>query len=126
MAVRARPDAHELLDLLAREIRVGLAVAALEVRDDPLEPRRVGALASVAVAVAHLDRFAVGAVEEGPLLRLAQRAPGRLEVDPVALRQGGGHLVVVGRAARRPRRQRALPDRELRVGHDQLGVDLEL
>ena len=126
VALRAWPHAHELLDLLAREFRVGLAVAALEVRDDPLKARRVGALASVAVAVAHLDRFAVGAVKEGPPLLLAQRAPGRLEVDPVALRKRRGHLVVVGRAARRPRRQRALPDRELRVGHHQLRIDLEL
>jgi hypothetical protein len=35
----ARPHAHELLDLLPHVLGVRLAVAALEVRDDPLEPR---------------------------------------------------------------------------------------
>jgi hypothetical protein len=39
LARRARPQRHELLDLLAREIGVGLAVAALEVGQDALEAR---------------------------------------------------------------------------------------
>src|SRR5205807_4913134 len=63
-ADRARTQRHELLDLLSRPLGIGLAVAALEVPHDPLELRRVGALASIAVAIGHLYRLAVGAVEE--------------------------------------------------------------
>jgi len=43
---------------------VGLAVAPLEVRDDPLEACGVVALTPKAVAVADLDALAAGAVEE--------------------------------------------------------------
>ena len=46
VALRARPQRHVLLDLLARPLGVGLLVAALEVGDDPLEARRVRALAA--------------------------------------------------------------------------------
>ena len=126
VAVRAGPDAHVLLDLLAREIGLGLAVAPLQVVHDALETRGVGTLATVTVAVANLDPLAFGAVEEDLPLGLAERAPRRLDVDPVALGQSGGHLVVVAGVAHRPRRERALRDRQLGVRHDQLRIDLEL
>ena len=125
-AHRARAQRHELLDLLARPLRVGLAVAALEVRDDPLEARRVGALAPEAVAVGDLHRLAVRPVQEQVALLVAQLLPRRVQVDVVALGDRLGHLLVVVRRAVRPRRQRALGDRQRRVGHDQLGVDLHL
>ena len=64
VALRARPQRHVLLDLLARPVRVGLAVAPLEVAHDPLERGHVGAPAPVAVAVRDVDLVAVGAVEE--------------------------------------------------------------
>ena len=46
LALRARPEAHVLLDPLALLRRVGLAVAALEARDDALEGEHVRALAA--------------------------------------------------------------------------------
>jgi hypothetical protein len=100
LARRARPQRHELLDLLAREIGVGLAVAALEVGQDALEARRVRALAPVAVAVGDLDPVAVGAVEEEVAHVLVERLPRRLEVDVVLLGDGLRDLLVVLR--RRP------------------------
>ena len=62
VALRARPQRHVLLDLLARVVRLGLAVAALEVRHDALEGRHVRAPAPVAVAVRDVELVAVGAV----------------------------------------------------------------
>ena len=78
-AHRARAQRHELLDLLPRPLGVGLAVAALEVLDDPLEARRVGALAPVAVAVADLH-----AAPRSCLPGTGHDAPGR--GPPTALR----------------------------------------
>ena len=127
LARRARPHAHVLLDLLARELRVRLAVAALEVGDDPLEARLVGALAPVAVAVGDVDGLAVRAEQEaGRGAPRTSACPGRLEVRPVALGDRLHDLLVVARRAVRPRRERALGDRQRRVGHDELGVDLAL
>ena len=126
LALRARPHRHVLLDLLARPVGVRLLVAALEVGDDPLEVRHVGALAPHAVAVGDVDPVAVGAVEEQVLLLLRQVLPRRLEVDLVALGDRLRDLLVVGRRAARPRQDRALVDRQRRVGHHQLRVDLHL
>ncbi len=125
-ARRARPHAHVLLDLLARELGVGLAVASLEVGDDPLEARLVGAPAAVAVAIGDLHGLAVRAVEEQLAVLLLQLLPRRLEVDAVALGDRLADLLVVVRGAVGPRGERALGDRQRRVGHDQLGVDLAL
>jgi hypothetical protein len=47
---------------------VGLAIAALEARDDPLEREHVRAPAPHPVPVRHVDALAVGAVEEAVLL----------------------------------------------------------
>ena len=88
-ALRTRPQCHVLLDLLARELRVGLAVAPLEAREDALEPGGVRAAAAEAVAIGQLHAIAVGPVQEEPLLlgggpakasrglrRSARRSPG--------------------------------------------------
>ena len=113
LAVRARPQRHVLLDLLAREVRVGLAIAALEVGNDPLELGRVGAPAPEPVAVGDLDAVAVGAVQEEVARLVGQVLPRGLEVDLVALGDRLGQLVVVvggadrPRARSRPRRSRA-------------------
>ena len=108
------------------QLGLGLAVAALEVRDDPLERGRVRAPAAEPVAVGDLDAVAVGPVQEEVARGLRQVLPRRLEVDVVALGDRLDQLVVVLRRARRPRRDRALADRQRRVGHDQLGIDLHL
>ncbi|KAF1065940.1 MAG: hypothetical protein GAK45_02062 [Pseudomonas citronellolis] len=63
MAIRARLGAEELRQLLADGIRLGLAIAPLEVRQDALEG--VGALDDIAavVEVAEVDVLATGAAE---------------------------------------------------------------
>ncbi len=121
-----RPHAHVLLDLLALVLGVGLAVAPLEVRHDPLEARGVVALAAEAVAVANLDALAVRAVEEDLALLGGQGAPRLLDVNAEALGERGSHLLVVAGTRSRPRRERALRDREVGVRHDEVRVDLEL
>ena len=126
LAVRARPQRHVLLDLLAREVGVGLPVAALEVGHDPLELGRVGAPAAEAVAIGDLNALAVGAVEEELAGLRRQVLPRRVEVDVVALGDRLRELVVVVGRAHRPRGDRPLADRQRRVGDDQLGVDLHL
>ena len=126
LARRARHHRHELLDLLALELGFRLAVAPLEVVDDPLELRRVGAPAPVAVAVGDLDAVAVGAEEEEVLGVVVEVLPRQLEVDVVLLGDRLGDLLVVVRRRVRPRQQRALADRQRRVGHHEVGVDLHL
>ena len=84
-ALRARPHRHVLLDLLARVVGVGLAVAPLEVGDDALEARRVGALAPVAVAVGDVDPVAVRAVAGRGRAAPPAAPPTACQVDLVAL-----------------------------------------
>ena len=84
VAHRAGAQRHVLLDLLARGLGVGLLVAALEVRDDPVEARRVRAPAPEAVAVGDLHALA-RPVQEQRALVLGELLPGRVEVNPVAL-----------------------------------------
>ena len=122
-ALRAGAQRHVLLDLLARELRVGLAVAALEVRDDPLEARRDTSACARSGCGTIMQPLAAGAVEEHLALILGELFPVRVEVHAVDLRDRLGHLrVVVGRAVRP--RQRAFTDRERRVRHHELRVDL--
>src|SRR5439155_12640173 len=103
VAGRTRPEAPVLLDSLALLARVGLAVAALEARDDPLEREHVRALAPHPVPVLDVDAVAVGAVEEVVLLLLGQFLPGRLEVDLVPVGDRLDHRLVEARVAERPR-----------------------
>ena len=126
VADRAGPEAHVLLDPLALLARVGLAVAALEARDDPLEGEHVRPLAAHPVAVLDVDLVAVGAEEEEVLLLLGQLLPRQLEVDLVAVGDRLDDRLVEARVAERPGHERALADRERRVGHEQVGVDLLL
>ncbi len=126
LALRARPHRHVLLDLLARPVRVGLPVAALEVRHDALEARHVRALAAHAVAVGDVQPIAVRAVQEQVLLVLRQVEPGLVEVDLVALGDRLRDLLVVARRPARPRQDRALVERERRVRHHEVRVDLHL
>ena len=75
LADRARPERHVLLDALALRRRVGLAVTALERRDDALEVDHVRAPPAHAVAVLHVDLVAVGAGEEVVLLLARSALP---------------------------------------------------
>ena len=126
VALRAGPEAHVLLDPLPLLARVGLAVAPLEVAQDALERHRVLALAAHPVLVLDEDPVAVRAVEEPALLLLGQLAPRQVGVDLVAVGDRLDHALVEARAADRPRHERALGDRDGRVGHEHVRVDLEL
>ena len=126
VALRARAHRHVLLDLVPRPLGVGLAVAPLQVVHDALEAGHVAALAPVAVLVGDVDALAVGAVEERLAHVLVQVLPGRVQVHLPLVGDRLGHLLVVVRGAGGPRQDRPLRQRQRRVGHDQLGVDLHL
>ncbi len=126
LALRAGPQRHVLLDLLARPVGVGLAVAALQVRDDALEGGGVRAAAAVAVAVRDVDAVAVRAVEEAVADVLGEVLPGAVHVDLPLVRDRLRHLLVVVRGARGPRQDGPVVQRQRRVRHDQLGIDLHL
>ena len=123
-ARRARDLAHVRLDLLAGPVRVRLAVAALEPVDEALVAGLVAAHAPVAVAVAHEHRRAAGAVEEQLAVLLLQLAPRRVQGELAELGGAAEEPREVPGACARPRRERAVGDRERGVGHDQLRVDL--
>ena len=57
---------------------------------------------------------------------VGERLPGSVLIDLVALGDGLGHGLVVVRGAGRPGQDRSLVERQRRIGHDQLGVDLHL
>ena len=126
LADRARPEAHVLLDALALAGRVGLLVAALEARDDALEREHVRASPSHAVSVCDVHLVAARAVEEEVLLLLGELAPRLVDVDLVAVCDRLDNRLVVRGVADRPGHERALGDRELRIGHEEVGVDLLL
>ena len=125
-ALGARPEAHVLLDPVALLRRVGLLVAPLEVVHEPLEGHRVLPLSSHPVPVGDEDPVAVGAVEKTVLLLAGEIAPGRLERDLVALGDRLDDAVVEALAPDRPRHERALRDRQRRVRHEEVRIDLEL
>ena len=99
-------------------------MATLDPRDDALVRRRVLALAAVAVLVLDGD-VALGAVEDDLLLLGRQRAPRGVHVDAGI----GGDRVqhpreVLGVGAA-PRGDGPVVQGQVRVGDDELGVDLE-
>ena len=118
--------AHVVLDLLARPVRLGLAVAALQPGDDPLVDRLVRALAVEAVLVGDVHRAVARPVEDELLVLGLERLPRGVEVEAAELGHADLQAGEVLAAGGRPRGQRALGQRQGIVGHDQLGVDLEL
>ena len=126
VADRAWPEGHVLLDAFALRGGVGLAVAPLEARDDALEGEHVGAAAVHPVAIADVHALALGAVEEQILFLLGQVLPGLVERDLVALGDRLDDRLVEARIAHGPRHERALGDRQARIGNEQVRVDLLL
>ena len=121
----AGDEAHVALVLLAAPLAVGALVAALDPRDHALVGGRV--LAGPAVAVLVLDLQVAGrAVQDDLLLLRVERPVRRVEVD----REVGGdrlqHPREVLRVRAAPRRDGAAVDAHVRVGDDELGVDLVL
>ena len=124
VAGRARDLAHVGLDLLPAPVALGVGVAPLQERDDALVAGRV--LAAAAVAVLVLDRdLTLGAVQQHVLLRLGELPPRLGHVDVVGVGHGLQHPAEVLGAGGAPRTDGAFAHRQVRVGHDQLRVDLE-
>ncbi len=126
VAHRAGHLAHVALVAVPAPVGVGLVVPALHERDRALEAGVVAAHPAVAVPVLDVH-LVVEAVQHRGLGPGRQLAPRRVHADLEVL---GERLeqpleVLAGRRPGRPRRDRALAQRLLVVGHDQLGVDLE-
>ena len=117
---------HQPLDLLLDPLRLGLAVAALEIGDHALVGCFVGMRAPGVGDVAHPDGLVLGeAVEDDPLLAGGEVSEGHV----------GGDLVVTADAledveqphlgrALGPAGERPVVDRERGVAHHRLAVDL--
>ena len=120
----ARHLAHVPLVLLPRPLALRPLVAPLDPRDHALVVGGVLALAAVAVAVLDGD-LAAGAVEDHLLLLGGELRPRRVEVDVVGVGDGLQHPREVLRLRRSPRRDRPGVDRQVGVGDDEFGIDLE-
>ena len=120
----ARRRGHVALDLLARPLAFGLAVAALEIGDHPLE-RLLHFVSAQAVVIGHADFFLARAVQDHPSRLRRQFAPRAVEAELVMPRQRLERLQVIGRARLGPRRDRALAQGQLRIGDDERIVDPE-
>ena len=92
---------------------------------DALEVGGVGAHPAVAVLVADLHLAHAGAVEERLLLLLGELRPGLVDVGAELLGHRLDEPLEVLAAGARPRRDGALGERQVGVGDDELGVDLE-
>ena len=125
MAARAGNVGEILCQLLARPFALGLAEAALEVGDDALE-RFLGVVGADAVLVGELDLVVAGAVQQCCLRLLRQVLPLGVERELVEFAERGQRLDVIGRGRFCPRRDRALAQRQLLVGNDEVLVDMLL
>lgn len=121
---RAGHLAHVALEALAARVALSLAVPPLDEVDRALEGGHVDALAAVPVAVADLDLRLV-AVQQGlaGALRQSRERDVRAEAEGVCEGVDLAVEVVLGVSVR-PGVDRALVERLVRVGDDQLGVDL--
>ena len=126
LADGTRPKRHVLLDPFALGRGVGLAVAALETRDDPLEGEHVRAAPAHPVAVADVEPLTLGAVQEEVLLLVRQVLPRLVEWNLVALGDRLDDGLVETRVPHRPRDECTLRDRKRRIRHEQVRVDLLL
>ena len=126
VAFGARNLPHVLLVPVARVLRFGFQVLAVDVLHHALEARGVLALAPEAVLVLHHD-LVVLAVHDGGAGHGRQLVPRGLKREvqfgPEALEQPVP--VLGGCGTQRPGRDGALPQRHLHVGNDQVFVDLQ-
>ncbi len=123
-ARRARPGNHVALELVLDPFRVRLAVAPLEIGQQPFEGRVVVVgVAAVLVADAHL--LAARRVEQVVEVLLGQLAERHVRLEAARSSDGLDHLAVPRVAHRhaRPGQQSALGDRQLEVD-DALLVEL--
>ncbi len=111
--------------VLARPFALGFLEAALQVRNHALE-RLLGGVAAQAVVIDEFNVLLAGAVEQRVLRLLRQVLPLGVERELVVLGECGQGLQVIGRRAFRPGRDRALAQRGVLVGDDQVRVDVLL
>ena len=123
LALEAR---HVALDLAAHVVRRGLLVPALEVGDDALEGMlpREGAAAAAPVLDLDLD-VRPGPVEQELTLLLGKLAPRHVGREAERVGDAAQQPVVpaAGGTGARPRLDRTLGQRQVRVRHDQRRVD---
>ena len=123
VARRAGNLTHVGVELLRDGRGLGFLALTLDVLDSALKSRRVGALATPAVA--ELDRdLVVLAVEDSVLDLLRQGLPRGAHREAQFLGEGLEELLVV-LEVRVPGNDRAVGEGDFLVGDDQLGVDLE-
>ena len=124
LADRARHIAHEAFVALLHQFGVGLLDLALQERQHALEVGVVRADPAVAVLVPDVHLL-VGALENR-LARLGrQLVPRRVHVEAQRVAEARHHPgEVLGGVAHGPRGDGALGQRQVRVGHHQVGVDL--
>ena len=124
VALRARHVAHEALVALLHLLGVGLLHAPLQERHHALEIGVVRTGSAVAVLVPHVHLL-VAALEDRLAGLGGQLLPRGVDVEAELIAQPGQHPgEVLGRLPHRPRRDRALGQGQVRVGHDEVGVDL--
>src|SRR5208282_6350809 len=107
-----------------RPFAFGLAVAAIEIGHHALE-RLLHLVSAQAVVIGQTDLLLARAVQDDPARLLGQIAPGLVEAELVMARQRLERLEIVGRARLGPWRDRALAQREFRIGDDERIVDPE-
>ena len=112
-------------ELLLDPGAVGLAEAPLHIRQHALE-RSVGRVFAQPVVIGHLDRLAVGAVEDRAPHLFRQILPRRMHALAEVPRNALQGLRVILRARMRPWADCALGKAAPRVVHDQIGVEIEL
>ena len=122
----ARHLTHVPLRRLATGVGLGLGVPTGDVGDDTFVFRRVAAGAPVAVAELDLDTIlVVDPVQHELLLGRAELLPRHVRIDVVLLARRLQQPVEVLGVATGPRGDGALGDRQLSVGDDEFGIDLE-
>ena len=126
VAHRAVHLTHVALDLLTRRVGLGLGVPALQVGDGAFVAGVVAAGAAVAVLVPDVHPLVAGAGEQQLAVLVRQLPPRGIDRDVVVLGHGFDEALEVLAVAARPRGDGAVGQAEVGVGHDQLGVDLEL
>ena len=119
-----RHEAHVALVLLAAPVALGSLMAALDPRDDTFVGSGIGAGTAVAILVFH-GHVAIDAMQHDLHLLGVHRAPRRIDVDLVDIGDRFDHAIEVLRVRRTPRSDCTAGNRQVRVGHDEVGVDLK-
>ncbi len=120
----ARHLAHVALDLLADRVALGFDVAALQIRNNTFVGRRVAPDAPVAIAELDQDPFLAGPVQEDLLLLGGELGPRHVDLHAVLFGHRLDQAAEVLAASATPRRDRALFERQIGVGNDEIGIDL--